>query len=46
MKRIYYAYILIVSALTGISCHQPDTVHITTNDYRAQGDSIIKATSG
>lgn len=44
MKKTYYAYILIVSALTGISCHQPDTVHITTNDYRAQGDSIIKAT--
>ncbi|HRO47878.1 DUF3365 domain-containing protein [Agriterribacter sp.] len=42
MKRPYYAYILTACALISVSCRQPDTA--AANDYRAQGDSIIKAT--
>ena len=44
MKRSYYRYLLALYALISISCRQPEATMATTNDYQAQGDSIIKAT--
>ncbi len=42
MERLYYAYILTACALISVSCRQSETA--AANDYRVQGDSIIKVT--